>query len=492
MSFDVWDALESERHVPIPKLLRDPTEDTEEEAAPHALPRRFWAKALKGAIARSYAVQLWTSMRVEEEAHTFDDVLLGFSAFMDVSPKEILAQLDDLASRCRQQLIGQGRELDPQNPRYDLRALILSVREFMQCEGFAVATGQAFLNPYNQFPPHLLGPGRSATIPMSMNWVFAAICRRIGVQAGPTNTPGKVLCHIRCPDSEKGDMLFDVCADTPPKVFSSRTPDTMLAEAGMTLASRADAVRPASLGIMVRRAAYNIFHVTRMGQFEPGTPGDPQRRADYAASVALASVCDPREVQAEPGRPFLQALPPVPPDCPLDKQAVLLDMLPYLPQAAHADPSPIVGPFPHCRATLDPPKHRPYAAFGGFVGQVVSMGANDLGCIFGWEIVERVNRPPTSIYYVLSRMGIIPCHLRDFSQVDLAPLTVEGARRLRAELSCFDQYFEDVAIPREDGVGGRLIPSVELQTAYPDDLEYGARWTEQELERAGSTGAVVA
>ncbi|KAI0361412.1 hypothetical protein OH77DRAFT_1492469 [Trametes cingulata] len=461
----------------------------EEEAAPHALSFRFWARALYGAIARNYAVRIWSSMRRDEEAHTFDDVLLGFTGFVDTSPKRILADLDELASQCRQQLISEGKKLSPEEPGYDLRALILAVREFMRREGFAVAKGQAFLNPYNQFPPHLLGAGRSETIPMSMNWVFAAICRRIGVRAGPTNTPGKVLCHITSHDPQKGDMLFDVCADTPPIVFSSRDLDTMLAEAGVLHAARADAVRPGALTVMVRRAAYNIFHVTRMDPFEPRFSWDPHR-ADYAASVALASICDPREVQHEPGRAFLESLPPIPAMCALDMQPVLLDMLPFLRRVPHEDPSPINGPFPSAHAVLGPPKRRPSDDFEGFVGQMVSMGPTTPACIFGWEVVENPNKPPTNIYYVLSRTGIVPCHIRDFSQLDLGTLTAETARRLRDDAPCFDQYFEDAVIPREDGIGGRLIPSIELQRAYPDDLEYGARWTERELEQAADMEAI--
>lgn len=72
------------------------------------------------------------------------------------------------------------------------------------------------------------------------------------------------------------------------------------------------------------------------------------------------------------------------------------------------------------------------------------------------------------------------------------PLTAEDARRLRRETVNFDQYFEDAVIPREDGLGGRLVPSLEMQTAYPDDLEYGARWTAQVLEEAGRTEGVAA
>lgn len=66
------------------------------------------------------------------------------------------------------------------------------------------------------------------------------------------------------------------------------------------------------------------------------------------------------------------------------------------------------------------------------------------------------------------------------------PLTAKNARELRERSVCFDRYFEDAIIPREDGTGARFIPSRELQAAYPDDLEYGARWTASELEKAGA------
>ena len=45
----------------------------------------------------------------------------------------------------------------------------------------------------------------------------------------------------------------------------------------------------------------------------------------------------------------------------------------------------------------------------------------------------------------------------------------------------FERFFEDAYIPRDDGVGGRLIPVLELQLQYPDDLQAGLRWTEQQL-----------
>ncbi|KAI0778376.1 hypothetical protein BD413DRAFT_704866, partial [Trametes elegans] len=477
MSFDVWDALQPERRLPIPRVFRDDesANDDEGEVEPHALPRRFWAEALMGVIARSHAARTWMRTRLRDAGSTFDDVLLGFSAFVGVSPQDTLLQLDELAESCRHKLVQQGIQSDPDKPGYNLTTVILGIRDFMHDAGFAVASGNSFANILNQFPPCFLGPQRSSTLPMSLCWVFAGISRRLGVRAGPTNTPGKVLCHITSPDPQHGDMLFDVCTQDPPIVFSSKDLGTMLAEAGMPSDSRADAVLPADLAVMVRRAAYNIFHFTRMSMFgaASASSADDHARADYAASLAVAAVCDPQELRAAPRWSVLRALPVVPLRFPLDRKAVLLDNLPFAPQEG-------------IRFVPDRVRRRPQPAFRGFVGQVISMGERGLGCVYGWETLRREYEPPMDVYYVLMRLGEITYNLTDYDkEAEPAPVTAETVRQLRRECSCFDQYFEDVVIPNEEGLGGRLVPSEELQVTYPNDLEYGARWTEQQLAQAG-------
>lgn len=90
-SWDVWDALELESQVPIPRTFRDPAgENTPYQGpAPHALPRRFWATASLGAIARHHAVKSWARILNKDQECTFEDVLTGLSAFMDVSPYHV-------------------------------------------------------------------------------------------------------------------------------------------------------------------------------------------------------------------------------------------------------------------------------------------------------------------------------------------------------------------------------------------------------------------
>lgn len=252
--------------------------------------------------------------------------------------------------------------------------------------------GQSFMNPLNQFSHHFLGPGRSSTLPMSMNWVFAAVCRRLGVEAGPTNTPGRVFCHITSRNPQHGDMLLDVCTSTPPVVFSSRDVAIMLAEAGMPAdVARPDAVLPGELPIMLRRAAYNIFSATRTGNIELGNAGDTQRRADYAASVAIAVLYSPQDVQVGQGRGFLQTMPQAPSGCPLDTKAVLSALLPDTLAQGRRDFQPMLGFVPLTRKEGEPPKRRTQPGVDGFIGQVASSGP-DIGCILAWRVSSRTPR----------------------------------------------------------------------------------------------------
>ncbi|KAI0673329.1 hypothetical protein C8Q78DRAFT_1067685 [Trametes maxima] len=444
----------------------------DEEPAPHALPRRFWAQALKGAMARYQAFRTWVRIGLDDQECTFDDVLLGFSAFIDVAPQDSLAQLDELYTRCRQELVGQGRVLDPDTPGYDLPGLVVAIREFMHNEGFSLPQRGALLSPLSQFPPHLLGPGRSTTLPMSMNWVFAAICRRLGIRAGPTNTPMKVLCHITSPDPQKGDMIFDVCGSDPPITFSSKDPTVMLAEAGMPSSSRPDAVLPASLSLMVRRAAENIFNVTRAPPGVWGRAVEPIWRADYAASAVVVALGSRWEAYARQRRLFEEA----PPTCPLD-EPVFVDVLnEYSSQRRDGD----VGrrpTFTAARPNSHPPRRRPHSVFVPFVGQACSTG-----CTIGWKVVERADGPPQRVHYVLTPRGILTPHLHGTSRFrPTSLLTPLAARSFRQALIPFDRYVEDAAIPRGDGLGGRFVPTLELQAEYPDDLEYGERWTDIQL-----------
>ena len=87
----IWDALEAETTLPIPRAFRDPDggDDMDEEPAPYALPRRYWAKATLGALARKEAVETWCTLlnsTLSRVADGFEEMLKGLSAFTDLAP----------------------------------------------------------------------------------------------------------------------------------------------------------------------------------------------------------------------------------------------------------------------------------------------------------------------------------------------------------------------------------------------------------------------
>ena len=91
-SFNVWDTLERESQLPIPSVFDDAVEDDVgyQLVPEHALPRRFWAKAALGVIARNRAIVTWCMCHIPGTGHDkFEDVLAGLSAFMDVSPYSV-------------------------------------------------------------------------------------------------------------------------------------------------------------------------------------------------------------------------------------------------------------------------------------------------------------------------------------------------------------------------------------------------------------------
>lgn len=101
-SFDAWGALEIEAEVPIPRAFRDPElDDTDQEAAQEALPRRFWANAALGALYRLQAIQTWCRVIWETDRCTFEEVLIVLSAFCDVPSYKVGSVLSNLESYAR-------------------------------------------------------------------------------------------------------------------------------------------------------------------------------------------------------------------------------------------------------------------------------------------------------------------------------------------------------------------------------------------------------
>ena len=98
LSFDVWDALKLESQIPIPPCFREEGQEQhngDQSWDEQALPRRFWADALLGVIARYEAVGLWAKMfRLESAASErvqvpFVEALSSLSSVFNVSMHEV-------------------------------------------------------------------------------------------------------------------------------------------------------------------------------------------------------------------------------------------------------------------------------------------------------------------------------------------------------------------------------------------------------------------
>lgn len=63
LSYDVWNALATEAQCPVPEPFYNTHESRDGEVPRHAVPRRFWARSLMGAIARCHAVRTWSAIR---------------------------------------------------------------------------------------------------------------------------------------------------------------------------------------------------------------------------------------------------------------------------------------------------------------------------------------------------------------------------------------------------------------------------------------------
>ncbi|KZT02433.1 uncharacterized protein LAESUDRAFT_738725 [Laetiporus sulphureus 93-53] len=474
-SFDAWDALEVEAELPLPAYFR-PASDADIEAdmnweVPHALPRRYWARAVMGVIARHHTLQLWTRLfcySEDEDAIPFEDALAGLSAFFDKSPRRIPVWLCQLANRCRRVLSDEGFELNSQSPAYDLSGLCVRIR------GILWDLGHDFYNLINQFPHSLMGEGPRRTIPMSLMYIFVSICQRLGIRAAPTDCPGKVLCHITPPDSRMGELLFDLCNNTSPYVFHSWDPPSMLLEVGLPADASPDLVRPCRVGATLRRAAMNIMSVHR-NQLDSTSPFSERLAwCSYGASCIFLLHSRGNEIW-----PYTLDSKP------LDALVVLTDvvcpaLVPEKQAYLEKRCTELVRSDDEFAKTLWPRSQYSNVTF--FVGLVVQhVRYKYVGCIIGWHVnltsameVQRFgNNWEQPFYWIITINGAKGY----VAESDLTPVRLDRsiARCMFESRTIFGRFFEDVEM-NESQHRGRLLPSEELQTLFPEDDSAGALW----------------
>ncbi|KAL6310145.1 hypothetical protein BKA93DRAFT_186024 [Sparassis latifolia] len=470
LSFDVWDALGIETQLSLPKCFRPEGEggDTDDAPAPHALPRRYWARTVRGIIARRHALNLWGRITSGDESVTFEEAISGLSAFFDISPMQISANLDNLADFCRSTLVDAGVELNPESSQYDLRDLIMRIRHVLHSLGYSAVT--EFYFPLNQFPHSFMSEGHRRTIPLSLVFVFVAIARRLGIQASPTNFPGRVLAYITSPDKAGGDMLFDLCGNTDPLTFTSRNVPQMLEEVGMMADAPPESVTPCKVSTTLYRAAANVL-------LSASRTADSSTETCVWANYAARCVFFLHAQAIFDFKSFLGSKP-------LDAVAVLADVLcPALTVELGdilmehcADVEQIDERYARVRYTRTP-------RIKFFVGLVVRHELRDyVGCIVGWHPyaedvdiwagVSMIPQPDQPFYTILTQNG----GKKYVAEEDICPatFTVEVARELFNSRTAFARYFEDIELG--DRQRGRMLLSNELKTIYPDDDRAGEAW----------------
>ncbi|KZT75034.1 hypothetical protein DAEQUDRAFT_18423 [Daedalea quercina L-15889] len=490
-SFDAWNALEQEARLPVPAYLSgDETGilggdvDLDSDDVEHALPRRYWAKAMMGLIARRYTLQKWVrlySAEEEDQPVTFEEALAGLSAFYDQSPKHISKWLGMLAHDCRVQLTVAGVELDPASPGYDLPSLVVRLRDTLRGMGFHIADGDDFYNPLNQFPHAFMRTESRKTIPMGLVYVYASVARRLGIRASPTNYPGKVLCHIDPIDPEQNEMLFDVCGQSLPIIFTSRDLRQVLVDIGLRPDMPAEIIRPCKVGTILHRAAANTIIAVRWNQRRSGGAfTENQAWCSYAAFCI--SLFQPQDMQISS-----QII-----DCkPLDAMAVLNDVVgpalnPLARESLTRQCEKLVEEDEEFARTVWPRTGERPVLF--FVGLIVQHAKYEYaGCIIGWHPmclakedlspvmeVQRLARGwDQPFYWVLTADG----NKRYAAEEDLHPIEVRKGvvKRMFDNRSVFGRFFEGVQLD-ESRKRGRLLPTTELQTLFPEDDQIGSSW----------------
>ncbi len=241
LSFDVWDVLRAETVLPLPEYFRSPRDEITGEAAPQAFPRRYWARAVQGVIARYWAVRMWQRAVAGDPGVTFEEVLLGFSTFCGWSPyavcvhkhhiwlgnaelklnslvMQLAQELDSFAANCRQTFLTQKVVLDQADPKFDLAKACDTTIFYMRAEGWMDGEGArvfrqreascTYLQPYcrrhgrtytEHLPSHTLD--RAVLIPFECLVEGMALCCSMSPPGpgrisnhGPTQHHPDLLC----------------------------------------------------------------------------------------------------------------------------------------------------------------------------------------------------------------------------------------------------------------------------------------------------------
>jgi F-box protein 21 len=488
-SFDAWNVLEIAANYPLPEIFYEPGAPGKRPVPPHAVPIRFWAQMLLGAIARSDAVRTWGGIISNNTPQALELSLACMSSFFVYPPMKILAQLEELATLCKAYFIEHQIPLDPAEFTSDagkLRLVCSSICDFMWSCGFEAADRQRFDMLQNRFP-HLFLTTHKATIPISLVYVFVCIARKMGVMAAPVDFPTRVLAVVSSPHPDVSDIFVDVFGSRTQAILSLHDDiPHFLIQAGITATSMRRSVSPASATSMLVRASRNVL--LPFYNFPAGAGAVPEHMlhtAFYASLVVDVIFMNDRghllNIMKHVNQFLLDLLPVL-----VDSLTPLLNL--HLQQQLTA----------HCKAVMEDEKDaaatsHPRSALTGevkfFVGMVFKHAVRGyVGYICGWDhscaaaedwihhmgvdLLSRGRHQP--FYQVLTQSG----SSRYVAEENIRTTCLEPAevRNIFIDAPEAGRYFEDLT---QVNGRARFLLSPESNAAYPDDEAFGDRWLKQ-------------
>ncbi|TFK90806.1 hypothetical protein K466DRAFT_660553 [Polyporus arcularius HHB13444] len=491
LSFDVWDALRAETVLPLPEYFRSPRDEITGEAAPQAFPRRYWARAVQGVIARYWAVRMWQRAVAGDPGVTFEEVLLGFSTFCGWSPYALAQELDSFAANCRQTFLTQKVVLDQADPKFDLTKACDTTIFYMRAEGWMDGEedmDEHILNIYPHIP--LTEQFSFPLSALSRVWLFVTLCRRLGLDAYPTmalpsTTP---ICCVRPQDPTGLPVVVEFSSLGPSVVRPITLTSAYQQMAGVVpgdippeMAWRCLPELPAStwFTFALKEAGQNLT-LYREEEHEDWLHWENERLCTATHAIQCATMMIPA---AEP--PVLIHRGDMADMFPLDAQVIMLDVLlaQALPGSSRGNIAAAVRMSVFNSETLDvlvmrrsryPRTDIPY------VGTIIphSMLDDRPGFELDWKVSGVDERETYLAEGTLFKRQVFADGFEKTSTQASWPeryppvgLSKKAARSWYLNWSHFGRYVEDVSFADADGDGQptKLVMTAEMRTLYPED-----------------------
>ncbi|KAI0801074.1 hypothetical protein C8Q74DRAFT_1364725 [Fomes fomentarius] len=505
-SFDVWDALRVESVLPLPKYFRRPPQDKAEdiEPAPHAFPRRYWARAVQGVIARYWAVVMWKRAVAGDQKVTFEELLMGFSAFFGWSPQLLAKMLDHAAESCRSRLVTDNVLLNQMDAKFDVRKVCEGIFEGMKEEGLIFGPdeqdrGDNLLSIY----PHILLTEEIVfnTSDLAKVWYFTAMARRLGLDMyptleNPTSAGGQPVCCIRSKTSDDVPTLVKFSPVPSVVPVTETNAYRRMLRAGLARFSESEraylpkmianaCLPPVDLSLFLTIALTEAGHGLHLYQANPGMEPElwMHREQDREMLATHALQCLFAISQRTEAVLITSTMAE---KLPFDGQVVLLDVLlaDAQPGSNAAMLAREVRQLVESSENLDRLVMRrsryPTRPDIPYVGRVVAWPDfdSDQGFILDWKIKVEDTGPDAGKTVVWERVAY-PGNNEQTRNPEppsreyyrYTGLTKHSARLLYLRWEQFGRYVEDVSFAEVDEEGNpkRLVLTEEMRTLYPED-----------------------